>query len=735
MKLKHFLLTVLFLCSVWKPAPAENVSLSGSATGGLADAMFTFDPRLSSIKLEYVDFKIPRGRTASEWGKEIGRYNFKLFGCRRNAKKLILNEGRAMRRDMRFQDVFFEEMNELFPVVVDKNSPYFPYSVGDRIPGYLITAEIKDLYVNVCDQYDWRTRSYPRLRNGTAEIKVLWRVMTPFNRKLYWEDSTYGYADIQDPIRNGEVRLVEKAFADALVRMIGAPGFMDVMRNIPSESDINAARADYERMAYDHIQNRRNLMTSYRRKRMKFYHERERERVLDTLDRLGQKREMLASNLRKARKKKPLTEEEKRRFIQNQIGLAEQIAKNAQALDELAPSGDNAAREIADLVARAKYLASKDNLTPEEQAELEELLEKIGKMAQNMGLSDALLADIAALRNANNDWEEIDEGEDQDDSREIGSAGLQRLCVPEATKTVDTVDASASPERNITDDEKPLESFFGRLLKSNPQFKGMFGRLLKNAPLLRLLDGATGGDVIPFEDPDAYGFSVSENDGYITINNQKPFRYLSPNRIYRIRASVVAVVNDKNVGSGIVIAPSLVLTNYSIVKQSPYTKVEFLDGRVKSAMVLRADETKDVALLFIPPETFSDYTWPVPIRLDLPEVGEEFYAVGTPMRGGYEGAMETGKVVGYRYGSQGVDVLTNTNVQSITLGGLLVDGNGNAMGLAHAGLSPKGSRDGFIPLGDAFEALKIRIRDRDTSETPTQKALRLKKERETNYIK
>ena len=91
--------------------------------------------------------------------------------------------------------------------------------------------------------------------------------------------------------------------------------------------------------------------------------------------------------------------------------------------------------------------------------------------------------------------------------------------------------------------------------------------------------------------------------------------------------------------------------------------------------------------------------------MDLPDVGEKFYAIGTPMRGGFEGAMEDGKVAGYRYMDAGVDILTTTNVQSVTLGGILVDENGNAIGLAHAGESLTDSRrDGFIPIGDAFDA-------------------------------
>lgn len=648
MKLKRFLLVLLIFCTLQMPSSVfgakQTVNMtadgavinydSDTAAGGLAEQIFSFDDKLAPIKLEFVDFKIERNRTPEEWGKDIGRYNFKLFGCKRAEKNIVLNQGRAMRRDMKFDDVFFEQMNELFPVVVHKDSPYFPYSVGNVMPGYVITAEIKDLFVNVCDQYDWRTRTYSQLRSGSAEIKVLWRVMTPFNRKIYWEDTTYGYAEIQDPIRNGEVRLVEKAFADALVRVIGMPGFLETMQNKPDPSMLARAKAEFDAMAYQHIQARRNLMSSYRRRRMKFYNERERERILSDLEKLGPSSTTIGDGL-------------------------EHGQGNARALseiEELRAAGIPLTREEADMLRAA-----------EKQAEL-------------------ILA------------EQIQAEREEKDLAALGGEGI-----------------------------------YARLLKDMPLEQGVYGRLLDSTPLARLFDGF----LLPIgldRTDGKFGFTVSPEDGWITINNNKPFRYLSPTRLYRIRSSVVAVTNEEDVGSGLVIAPSLVLTNYEIAKKSPYVKVEFLDGRVSSAMVLRGNKEKDVALLYMPPAEFDRYNWPIPLRIDLPEVGEEFYAIGTPMRGGFEGAMEFGKVAGYRYSGAGVDILTNTNVQSVTLGGVLVDENGNAVGLAHAGDSLIESRDGFIPIGDAFDALRVRIRDREMEETPTQKALRLKKMRD-DYIK
>ncbi len=676
MKLKHFFFIFLILCLCQMPSAVSGktettvvidesgaVPVYDSASSELAERLFTFDARLAPIKLEHVDFKINRNRTADEWGKDIGRYNFKLFGCKRAEKNIVLNEGRAMRRDMKFDNVFFEEMNELFPVIVRKDNPYYPYSISaerpDLLPGYVITAEIKDLFINVCDQYDWRTRTYSHLRSGSAEIQVLWRVMTPFNRKLYWEDITRGYAEIQTPVRDGEIRLIEKAFADALVRVIGMPGFMQTMRNVPAPDDLEKAKAEFEALAYEHKKYKK-LQSSYRRKRMIFYSERERERTLDDLEKITGGGRNLSGELEK---------------------------------------DDGALHTLEEL---ERMLAEGETLAPEQLERLEQARRELGqKVLSGSDLSGRELAENSAVG---------------------GQAG----------RGLGDSMGSGILARGLTDKDDG-SGFYARLLKEPPLERGLFGRILPVIPLARFFEGYTLSSGLEKEDS-KLGFAVSPVDGWITIDNQKPFRYLSPIRLYRIRSSVVAVTNEEEVGSGLVISPSLVLTNYEIAKKTTFVKTEFLDGRVVASMVLRVNKDKDVALLYMPPAEFDEYNWPIPLRLDLPEVGEPFYAIGTPMRGGFEGALEKGKVAGYRFSDTGVDILTDTNVQSVSLGGVLVDENGNAIGLAHAGKSLIESRDGFIPVGDAFDALKVRIRDRDMDETPTQKARRLRKMRE-NYIK
>lgn len=519
MKLKHFFFIFLILCLCQMPSAVSGktettvvidesgaIPVYDSASSELAERLFTFDARLAPIKLEYVDFKINRNRTADEWGKDIGRYNFKLFGCKRAEKNIVLNEGRAMRRDMKFDNVFFEEMNELFPVIVRKDNPYYPYSISaerpDLLPGYVITAEIKDLFINVCDQYDWRTRTYSHLRSGSAEIQVLWRVMTPFNRKLYWEDVTRGYAEIQTPVRDGEIRLIEKAFADALVRVIGMPGFMQTMRNVPNPRDLEKAKAEFEALAYEHKKYKK-LQSSYRRKRMIFYSERERERTLDDLEKITGGDRNLSGELEKGTGTLHTLEELERMLAEGETLDSEQLERLEQARRELGQQvlggSDLSGRELADNSA-------------------------VGGQA-GRGLGDSMGSGILA--------------------------------------------------RGLTDKDDG-SGFYARLLKEPPLERGLFGRILPVIPLARFFEGYTLSSGLGLEREDSkLGFVVSPVDGWITIGDQKPFRYLSPIRLYRIRSSVVAVTNEEEVGSGLVISPSLVLTNYEIAKKQPLLKRNF----------------------------------------------------------------------------------------------------------------------------------------------------------------
>ena len=81
--------------------------------------------KYAPVKLEYVDFRIPKGKRYDEFDTKLGNYRFRIFGCRRFDKEVFLNQGRAMQKDMKFFDVFYETMNDYYPVVVEKNNPSY----------------------------------------------------------------------------------------------------------------------------------------------------------------------------------------------------------------------------------------------------------------------------------------------------------------------------------------------------------------------------------------------------------------------------------------------------------------------------------------------------------------------------------------------------------------------------------------------------------------------------------
>ena len=171
------------------------------------------------IKLENVDFRIKKNRKYDEYNTKLGDYRFRIFGCRRETKNAFLNQGRSMQKDMHFFDVFYETMNDYYPVVVDPSNVY--YADSDKIPQaeYLLTAEITDYFMNICDEFDWDAAKSRQLRNGTSEMTVVWRVMNVAKDEVYCRGTTTGYGQILEGEPNGETLLAERAFEDALVKL------------------------------------------------------------------------------------------------------------------------------------------------------------------------------------------------------------------------------------------------------------------------------------------------------------------------------------------------------------------------------------------------------------------------------------------------------------------------------------------------------------------------------------
>lgn len=190
---------------------------------------------MAPIYLDYVDFNLSEKEGVGTKNK-MGNYRFRIFGCRRYDKEAILNHGRVMEKNMRFADIFEEVTGDCYNIVKMPEDICLE-KTPSPLPEYVLTAEITDFFMNVCDKYDWENSKATDTRTGSSEMTVHWRLSTPSKSKIVWEGETTGYADLKIGLEDGEVALVEAAFADAVSNLQAARGFENqlMVRLTPEE--------------------------------------------------------------------------------------------------------------------------------------------------------------------------------------------------------------------------------------------------------------------------------------------------------------------------------------------------------------------------------------------------------------------------------------------------------------------------------------------------------------------
>ena len=106
---------------------------------------------------------------------------------------------------------------------------------------------------------------------------------------------------------------------------------------------------------------------------------------------------------------------------------------------------------------------------------------------------------------------------------------------------------------------------------------------------------------------------------------------------------------------------------------------------------------------------------PLSLNLDLPKVGQSgFMTLGILDVDNFEDGENyldvNGKVTGYRYSEdKGSEIMLDTFVQNVTIGGVLIDGNGTINGMAHSGQKTENGMDLFLPTETALRSLGLSI--------------------------
>jgi len=202
----------------------------------------TFVPRpeprdccaFAPLYLDHVDFNLIGDENAIQ--NKMGNYRFRIFGCRRFDREAILNHGRVMEKNMHLIDIFNEITGDCYKII-QKPDDLCLQTTYSMLPEYVLTAEITDFFMNICDGYDWEGNKTDNTRSGRSEIKVVWKLSNLTKTKVVWQGETTGYGDLSLSEEQGEIALVEAAFADAVKNLQEMPGFENqlMVRLTPEE--------------------------------------------------------------------------------------------------------------------------------------------------------------------------------------------------------------------------------------------------------------------------------------------------------------------------------------------------------------------------------------------------------------------------------------------------------------------------------------------------------------------
>lgn len=181
-----------------------------------------------------------------------------------------------------------------------------------------------------------------------------------------------------------------------------------------------------------------------------------------------------------------------------------------------------------------------------------------------------------------------------------------------------------------------------------------------------------------------------------------------------ITAGTVTIRVGSGHGSGFLISrDGHILTNQHVVGGANTARVVFPNGMEVDGEVLRRHTNRDVALVKVPLSGGD----PFPLRLELPRVSDDVYAIGSPLDEELQSTVTRGIVSAIRRDER-TDMLNiqgDLDIQGGNSGGPLVDANGNVVGISVSGIGRDGMSVGinfFIPVASALEYLNIRVEDR-----------------------
>ena len=627
------------------------------------------------ITLEHVDFRIKKGRQYTPYSTKLGQYRFRIFGCRRFEKDAILNQGRIMQKDMKFIPIFNEMVGNCYPIRKMPSGLCLETSPSP-LPEYILTAEITDYYMNLCDEYDWDKSAAEDKRTGSSEMTVTWRLMDITKTNVYWKGTSTGYGEVSDGEYNAEIRLVEDAFADAVSNLRNLPGFEKQL----------ATRVHPDELAAE----RQALI--------------EAERISDPV-RCKFEPEIKKAEASEFSSLQEMTE-------QNVLPADENYSICAMTPGQLDEKGQPLPMcQMVPVTQEVLEIPADDTLQITEVPGDVVLLETVDVVEAPV---TEIVEDSGVISNGGI-------------TKMLPEIGTETLVMPPETGTIEE-------EAGVIIDGSGINETGGALSASEfepekPQIEESSG----------IIDSGSGSkDTVAVVDDSwididserreaaEQAFFASGNS--LCIIDRNPYDKLTPENLYKVRASIVSVTNGNGKrGAGLIVSEQFVLTSADlIVKDNNRYNLETINGGKLKATAFRINPSKNTALLVLDEKT--KYT-PLSLNLDLPDVGQNgFLALGLlDIDGSFENGEgyldNAGTVSGYRYSDEkGAQIIIDTFVQTVTIGGALIDEHGTINGFAADGKKTDDSPDLFIPTETALRSLGLSICGKPfTDKSPWQK--------------
>lgn len=710
------------------------------------------------LQLEWVDFRIKKGRDRT-YSRRLGNYRFRIFGCRRDQRHAVLNEGRIIQKDMEFIRIFEDKVSDCYNIVKIPNDVCLS-GVNKPLPEYVLTAEITDYFMNLCDEYDWKDAEKANLRTGSAQMTVTWRLMDLSKSNVLWKGESNGYSEVPDGEYNAEMILIERAFADAVDNLRQLPGFEDQLAVRQTPEDLEAqkqALIAMERMndpvkcqyqpeikqAQTLCPLQENSGTAADGQMCTAQTEPELLSICpaDNPDCSGSIEELggSAGNGQYAQDNQTLIlDQPAQDYSDTEVAVAE-VTPVEESGDTIDMGGSLNAREaeIADAAAKA------ENRTVQFD-EFGNAIELSGG-AEDSGTPPDFCPLDADGNPQCGEQITVEEGNYEEEyACEDGN-----FCEPSVFEFLHEEDRSCSPspvpflhkenrgcEPSIFDDlfgTKPscaleeeqeimIEDFIEQpycqpesdlYIEESGGFEESGNFVEEDGGVIDFggaveTDGQswTALDIPPEETQDM----IERNQ--LCVVNRGPYDKLTPENIYKVRASVVGVTNANGMkGAGLLISDQFVLTSADlIVKDNNRYRLKTINGVELSGRAVRINIKKNTALILLDEKT--QFT-PLSLNLELPEIGTGGYmALGLleDSESG-EGYLDNnGKVSGYRYSDEkGAEIIVDTFVQTVTVGGALIDEHGTINGMSHAGKKFEDGPDLFIPITTAINSVGLEI--------------------------